>query len=122
MKLNMEKKRAKECKKLQIKNNLLMEMIHQGGPCSSKKDLDEIMKGPNVKVNLKNQIRFRKLVLNEKALLTSGTIKQLDSTLCSSLGLEMDNSLLQPPKKRRKMNKWKFLSNYFNDTCKYNIK
>ena len=86
-----ESKRRKEeleLKKLRIRNDLINDMLFQGGLCTTKDDLNSLMEGSDVKSSLKTQIKYRKLVLGENILSSGGNISQLYVRLCKHLGCD----------------------------------
>ena len=71
-----------EEKRLELYNTI----ISHGGFCTCKSDVDKIYRGPNAVQNLKAQLRYRKLVFNDKNVKLSGNKKELYGRLLECLG------------------------------------
>ena len=66
----------------------------------TKESLDELMEGKNKVENLKAQIRYRKVVLNEKSLTLYGNCSELYNALAKAVGCEEGEPLRKKSKKK----------------------
>ena len=82
---------------MQKKRLALEAVLSHGGICDRKEDLDALLQQPNALDKLKDQIKFRKVVLGENISCT-GSTQVLYEKLCRHLGFEPS----QVPRRFRK--------------------
>ena len=101
---NERKKKEKEIQDKERHASLLNDIMHQGGLCQTKEDLDNLLSQPQPLQNLKSQVRFRKHYIGAKDLRLTGNFRMLYHSLCCHLGFESDiDSTQESPSKRRKI-------------------
>ena len=95
---NERKKKEKENIERERHLKIVNDIIYQGGLCTTKESLDQLLQERNKTENLKAQIRYRKIILNQKNLILSGTYNELYESLTTAISNETN---LPPRKKRR---------------------
>ena len=94
-----QNKRIKEEKEILERERhlkIVTDVLSQGGLCTTKESIDELMKEKNRVDNLKAQIRYRKVVMNQKSLTLTGNCNDLYNTLVSALSFQTG----EPPRKK----------------------
>ena len=95
---NERKKKEREITERERHLKIVTDILNQGGLCTTKESLDQLMLEKNEVENLKGQIRYRKVVLNEKNLILTGTFNELYKSLVVALGYDS----VSPTKKKRR--------------------